>query len=79
MENPHLEALPKQEKKEEKRRKKNLKLNLCKGKQIAVEDLGGVLVIVDGEKYINEASRQLSDKRNYKTLQEDLKRHNRQV
>lgn len=54
MENPHLEALPKQEKKEEKKIKKNLKPNLCKGKQIAMEDLGGILVIVDVQKYINE-------------------------
>ena len=34
-------------------------------------DKGGVEVIMDVEKYINEADRQLSDKRNYKNLQED--------
>ena len=30
------------------------------------------MVIIDAEKYINEANCQLSDKRNYKTLEEDL-------
>ena len=34
-------------------------------------DKGGAVVIMDVEKYINEANRQLSDKRNYKKLQED--------
>ena len=34
-------------------------------------DKGGAVVIMDVEKYINEANRQLSDKPNYKTLQEN--------
>ena len=34
-------------------------------------DKGGAVVIIDVEKYIKEFNRQLSDKRNYKTLQED--------
>ena len=32
-------------------------------------DKGGAVVIMDIEKYIKEINRQLSDKRNYKTLQ----------
>ena len=61
-----------------------IKPNLCKGEQKAVEELakrediiitnadkGGAVVIMDVEKYINEANRQLSDKHYYKTLQED--------
>ena len=63
---------------------KNPKPNLSKGEQKAMEELakrkdiiitsadkGGAVVIMDVEKYINEANRQLSDKRNYKKLQED--------
>ena len=38
---------------------------------IANADKGGAVVIMEEEKYINEANRQLSDKHNYKTLQED--------
>ena len=38
---------------------------------IANADKGGAVVIMDVEKYINEANRQLSDKRNYKKLPED--------
>ena len=38
---------------------------------IANADKGGAVVIMDVEKYINEANRQLSDKSNYKKLQED--------
>ena len=34
-------------------------------------DKGGAALLMDIEKYINEAIRQLSDKRNYKTLQDD--------
>ena len=34
-------------------------------------DKGGAVVIINVEKYINETNQQLSDKRNYKKLQED--------
>ena len=46
---------------------------LTKGKDIIITnaDKGGAVVIMDVEKYIKEANRQLSDKRNYKKLQED--------
>ena len=46
---------------------------LAKRKDIFVTnvDKGGALVIMDVEKYINEANRQLSDKSSYKKLQED--------
>ena len=63
---------------------KNPKPNLYEGEQKAMEELtkrkdiiitnadkGGAVVIMDVEKYINEANRQLSDERNYKKLQED--------
>ena len=63
---------------------KNPKSNLSKGEQKAMEELakrkyivitsadkGVAVVIIEVEKYINEANRQLSDKRNYKKLQED--------
>ena len=63
---------------------KNPKPNLSAGEQKAMEklakrkdiiitnaDKGGAVVIINVEKYINEANRQLSDKRNYKKLQED--------
>ena len=63
---------------------KNPKPNLSKGEQKAMEELakrkdiiinnadkGSAVVIMDIEKYINEANCQLSDKRNYKKLQED--------
>ena len=63
---------------------KNPKPNLYEGEQKAMEELtkrkdiiitnadkGGPVVIMDVEKYINEANRQLSDERNYKKLQED--------
>ena len=38
---------------------------------ISNADKGGAVVIMDVEKYIKEANRQLSNKRNYKKLQED--------
>ena len=46
---------------------------LAKGKDIIITsaDKGGPVVIMDVEKYINKANHQLSDKRNYKALQED--------
>ena len=45
---------------------------LAKRKDITTNaDKGGTALIMDVEKYINEANRQLSDKRNYKKLQED--------
>ena len=63
---------------------KNPKPNLSKGDQKAMEELakrkdiiitnadkGGALVIMDVEKYINKTNCKLSDKRNYKKLQED--------
>ena len=67
---------------------KNSKPSLSKGEQKAMEELakrkdiiitnadeGGAVVIMDVEKYINKANRQLSDKRNYKTLQDDPTLH----
>ena len=70
--------------KEKTKKIKNPKLNLSKGEQKAMKefakrkdiiinnaDKGIAVVIMDIEKYINEVRRQLSDKRNYKTLQED--------
>ena len=63
---------------------KNPKPNLFKEEQKVMEELakrkdiiitnadkGGAVVVVDVEKYINKANCQLSDKRNYKKLQED--------
>ena len=63
---------------------KNAKPSLSKGEQREIEELakrkdiiinnadkGGVLLIIDVEKYINEANRQLSEERNNKTLQEE--------
>ena len=63
---------------------KKPKPTLSKGEQKAMEELakrkdiiitsadkGGAVVIMDVEKCINEANRQLFDKRNYKKLQED--------
>ena len=63
---------------------KNPKPNLFKEEQKVMEELakrkdiiitnadkGGAVVAVDVEKYINKANCQLSDKRNYKKLQED--------
>ena len=60
---------------------KNPKSNLSAGEQKAMEklakrkdiiitnaDKGGAVVIINVEKYINEANRRLSDKRNYKKL-----------
>ena len=60
------------------------KPNLSKGEQKAMEELakredimitnaekGGAVVIMDIEKQISEANRQLPDKRNYKKLEED--------
>ena len=46
---------------------------LAKRKDIFITnaDKGGAVVIMDVEKYINEANRQLSDKSSYKKLQED--------
>ena len=46
---------------------------LAKRKDIIITnaDKGGAVAIMDVEKYINDANRQLSDKRNYKKLQED--------
>ena len=62
----------------------NPKPNLFKGEQNAIEELakrkdiiitnsdkGSAVVIMEVEKYINEANRQLSYKCNYKKLQED--------
>ena len=70
--------------KEKKKKIKNPKPNLSKGEQKAMEELakrkgiiitnaekGGAVVIIDVEKYIKEATRQLSDKGNYQKLQED--------
>ena len=70
--------------KEKTKKIKNPKPNLSKGEQKAMEELakrkdiiitnadkGSAAVIMDVEKYINEANRQLSDKLNYMTLQED--------
>ena len=42
---------------------------------ITIADKGGAVVIMDVEKYIKESNRQLSDKCNYKTLQDDLTLH----
>ena len=63
---------------------KNAKPSLSKGEQREIEELakrkgiiinnadkGGVVLIIDVEKYINEANRQLSEERSYKTLQEE--------
>ena len=63
---------------------KNAKPSLSKGEQREIEELakrkdiiinnadkGGVVLIIDVEKYINETNRQLSEERSYKTLQED--------
>ena len=63
---------------------KQAKPNLSKMEQKAMEELAkrkdvimanadkdGALVIMDLEKYIKEANRQLSEKHIYKTLQED--------
>ena len=67
-----------------KKKMKNPKPILSKGEQKAMEELakrkdiiitnadnGGAVVIMDVEKYISEAHRQLCDKRNFKMLQED--------
>ena len=69
--------------KEKTQKMKNPKPNVSKGEQKATEglakrkdiiitnaDKGGAVVIMDVEKYIKEANRQLSDKHNYKALQE---------
>ena len=37
---------------------------------------GDAVVIMNAEKYINEANRQLSDKRNYKMLYKKIQRYN---
>ena len=70
--------------KEKTKKVKNPKLNLSKGQQKSMEELakrkdiiitsadkGGAVVIIDVEECIKEANCLLSDKRNYKTLQED--------
>ena len=46
---------------------------LAKRKDIVITnaDKGGALVIMDAEKYTNEANRQLFDKSNWMSLQED--------
>ena len=46
---------------------------LAKRKDIIIinADKGGAVVVMDAEKYINEANQELSDKLNYKKLQED--------
>ena len=46
---------------------------LTKRKDIIITNAykGGIAVIMGVEKYINEANRQLSNKRNYKKLQKD--------
>ena len=51
----------------------NAMKELAKRKDIIITnaDKGGAVVIMDVEKYINKANRQLSDKRNYEMLQED--------
>ena len=67
--------------KEKKKRMKYPKPNLSKGEQKTMEklakrkdiiitnaDKGSAVVTIDVEKYINEANRQLSNKRNYKKL-----------
>ena len=50
---------------------------LAKRKDIIITnaDKGGAVVIMDVEKYINEANRQLFDKRNYEKLQDDPTLH----
>ena len=65
----------------------NPKPNVSKGKQKAIKKLakrkdiiitnagkGGAVVIMDAEKYFNEANRHLSDKRSNNSLQEDQRR-----
>ena len=55
------------------KREQNAMKELAKRKDIIITnaDKGGAVVIMDVEKYINKANRQLSDKRNYEMLQED--------
>ena len=75
-----------------KTKMKKPKPNLSKGEEKAMEELaerkdiiitnadkGAAVVIIDVEKYISEANRQLSDKRNYKTFQEDPTLHHNLV
>ena len=51
-----------------------------KGAVITTADKGGAVVIMDAENYIKEVNRQLSDKKNYKTLQTDpTLQHNKMV
>ena len=62
-----------------KRPKQNLRKQLEARKQlekrqdiiISNADKGGAVVIIDTDKYIEEADRQLSDSTNYKKLQKD--------
>ena len=72
---------------------KRRKDNLTKGEQKALEELskrddititnadkGGVIVIMDIDKYISEPQRQLNDENNYKKLQADpILQHNKLV
>ena len=55
------------------KRNKKQWIKLSKRKDIIITnaDKGGAVVIMDVKKYINEFNRQLSDKCNYKKLQED--------
>ena len=55
------------------KREQNAMKELAKRKDIIITnaDKGGAVVIMDLEKYIREANRQLCDKRNFKMLQED--------
>ena len=57
------------------KREKRTREELAKRKDniITNADKGSAAVIMDTEKYINKANHQLSDKLNYKTLQEDPK------
>ena len=79
-----IDLVQKDVNKEKKKKMKNPKPSLSKREQNAMEELtkrkdiiipkadkGGSVVIMDVEKYINEANRQLSNKRNYKKLQKD--------
>ena len=72
---------------------KRPKDNFTKGEQKVLEELskrgdiivtnadkGGTIVIIDIEKYISEAQRQLNDENNYKKLQTDpTSQHNKLV
>ena len=59
------------------KREQNAMKELAKRKDIIITnaDKGGAVVIMDVEKYINEANHQLFNKRNYKKLQDDPTLH----